>query len=269
MFCNKCGKQLPDNAVFCSGCGNQVGAAAPTAAPKAKAASSGELPLILKRLIGQVVGFFTKKDPVGVVTGSAHDKTWSGAILAGFGAIIMALAAMINVNQGLLSSIKDNYDVSTSQAKDLMKAYGLKFPSGVSFLMTLLTVVVLYAVVAAMVYVVTTKIAKKELSLPGALNIVAYASIPMICVSILNMLAGLIWFVLPVLFMLIAIVATLILISAGASSVCALEKPSFKVSMILYGVIAFVAFLMVWIALKSINDTDVTAISRIISLWIS
>lgn len=26
MFCSKCGKQLEDNAVFCSGCGNKVGA---------------------------------------------------------------------------------------------------------------------------------------------------------------------------------------------------------------------------------------------------
>lgn len=26
MFCSKCGKQIEDNAVFCSGCGNKVGA---------------------------------------------------------------------------------------------------------------------------------------------------------------------------------------------------------------------------------------------------
>lgn len=26
MFCSKCGKQLEDSAVFCSGCGNKVGA---------------------------------------------------------------------------------------------------------------------------------------------------------------------------------------------------------------------------------------------------
>lgn len=29
MFCSKCGKQLEDNAVFCSGCGNKVGADTP------------------------------------------------------------------------------------------------------------------------------------------------------------------------------------------------------------------------------------------------
>jgi len=38
MFCNQCGKELPDDAVFCSGCGNQVGAAMAeeTAAPAAE-----------------------------------------------------------------------------------------------------------------------------------------------------------------------------------------------------------------------------------------
>jgi len=26
MYCSKCGKQIPDNVVFCPGCGNKVGA---------------------------------------------------------------------------------------------------------------------------------------------------------------------------------------------------------------------------------------------------
>lgn len=35
MFCTKCGKELADNAKFCTGCGAQVGAAAPAVTPQA------------------------------------------------------------------------------------------------------------------------------------------------------------------------------------------------------------------------------------------
>ena len=34
MFCTNCGKEIPDNANFCHGCGAQVGAAQPQAQPQ-------------------------------------------------------------------------------------------------------------------------------------------------------------------------------------------------------------------------------------------
>lgn len=271
MFCNKCGKQLPDNAAFCSGCGNQIAAApAPGYATQAPA-PAGEMPLTIKRLLGQFVAFFTKKDPIAVVNGSAHDKSFSGLIVAVFGMLMMALGTMVNVNQGYLAASKAAYkDYGLSWSDKIAKEVAKTFPSGISFGMTLLAVAVVYIAVAAMLFVVANYVAKKPLSLSGACNIVAYASIPMIGASIVNMLAGLIWFVLPVVFMLVAGVVTLILLSAGLNHVCGSDKPSMKNNMVFFIVIAVVALIFAWIALKAINNAKDAegVITSIIRLWI-
>ncbi len=247
MFCNKCGKELSDNATFCSGCGSQVGAA-PAAAP---AAANSSLPPILSRLISQITNFFTKKDPAGVVANSAKDNSFSGAILAVFGILMFAVSAMVNVNQGLLSYAKgvagefwnDKY------AEQVAKS----FPSGNSFGMFLLLAVVVFVVASAMVYVGVTKVAKKQISFSGAMNVVAYASIPMIAVSIINMLLGLIWFALPPFFMLVAICFTLFVIAAAVDKVTENEKP-LTVKFVVLGITAIVTFLTLCIVCKSIND---------------
>ncbi len=247
MFCNNCGKELSDNATFCSGCGNQVGAA-PAAAP---AAANSSLPPILARLISQVTNFFTKKDPVGVVANSAKDNSFSGAILAIFGALMFAISAMVNINQGMLSYYKNVYDDMWSKKieEELVK----KFPSGTSFGMFLLLAVIVYVVASAMVYVASTKVAKKQISFGGAMNVVAYASIPMIVVSILNMILGLIWFALPVFVMLLAVCATLCIIGASVDKISESEKP-LTVKALVFGVTALAAIIFLWIALKSVND---------------
>ncbi len=251
MFCNKCGKELSDNATFCSACGTQVGAApAAPAAPDA-AAKSNSLPPILSRLISQVTNFFTKKDPVGVVANSAKDNSFSGAILAVFGMIMFAISAMVNINQGLLSYSKEV--AGDFWNKTLQKMVEKKFPSGTSFGMFLLLAIVVYVVAAAMVYVASTKVAKKQISFGGAMNVVAYASIPIIAVSVLNMILGLIWFALPVFFMLLAVCVTLCIIGASVDKVTESEKP-LTVKTLVFGVTALVAIIFLWIALKSVND---------------
>lgn len=247
MFCNKCGKQLPDNATFCSGCGNKVGTA-PAAAASAAPAS---LPPILSRLITQLKNFFTKKDPIGVVAHSAKDNSFSGIILAVFGMLMFALGAMVNVNQGLKAYVKAEAEGTYElYAKEVTKS----FPSGTSFGMMLLTAFVVYVVAVLAIYFVVNNLAKKQLSISGACNIVAYASIPIIAVSILNMIFGLIWFFLPVAFMLLTVLATLIILIVSVNKVTDGEKP-LTVNSVIFGVVAIVALVMIWVALKSIYDS--------------
>ena len=260
MFCNKCGKELPDNATFCSGCGNKVGTAPAAAAPAANAS----LPPILSRLITQLKYFFTKKDPIGVVAHSAKDNSFSGIILAVFGMLMFALGAMVNINQGMESFYKSVYG---ELFKDLSKELAKHFPSGASFGMMLLVAFVVYVVAVLAIYLVVNNVAKKQLSISGACNIVAYASIPMIVVSILNMIFGLIWFFLPVAFMLLAVIATLIILIVSVSKVTDGEK-SLTVNSVILGVVAIVALVMVWVACKSINEAkDSDAIFSCINNW--
>lgn len=247
MFCNKCGKELSDNATFCSGCGNQVGAA-PAAAP---AASNSSLPPILSRLISQVTNFFTKKDPVGVVANSAKDNSFSGVIFAIFGVLMFAVGAMVNVNQGLISLAKKA--AGDFWSSKFEKIIAKSFPTSTSFGMFLLLAVIVFVVASAMVYVATTKVAKKQISFGGAMNIVAYASIPVIIVSVLNMILGLIWYALPVIFMLVALCLTLCIIGASVDKVTESEKP-LTVKFLVMGVTALVTFIFLWISLKVVND---------------
>ncbi len=249
MFCNKCGKELSDNATFCSGCGSQVGAA-PAAAP---AAANSSLPPILSRLISQITNFFTKKDPAGVVANSAKDNSFSGAILAIFGILMFAVSAMVNVNQGIISYAKAMYedDWSNKISKEIAK----NFPSGTSFGMFLLLAVVVFAAAAIMTYVFTNNVVKKQISFSGAINLVAYASLPMIVVSVLNMILGLIWFALPVFFMLLAVLFTLAVMGSALDKVTGGEK-SLTVKIAVIGVTVVVALIFLWIALRNIEYID-------------
>ena len=77
-----------------------------------------------------------------------------------------------------------------------------------------------------MVYVASTKVANKQISFGGAMNVVAYASIPVVAVSILNMVFGLIWYALPVIFLLVAICTRYISL---ASCLACLAGPIFMV----------------------------------------
>lgn len=251
MFCNKCGKQLPDNATFCSGCGNQVGAA-PAAPAAPKAAAPANLPPILSRLFSQVANFFTKKDPVGVVANSAKDTSFSGAILLGLGFIVTALACMINFNQML------NYLLSSMLGG--MKIPGLSkyYPSGVTFGMSLLASVVIGAASVAMVFLALKKINKKDVTLSGAINLVAYSSIPLVCVFIVNMLVGLIWMPLTFVLTALAAVMSLLTLYSAFRKAGEFEKAPYFSFLIVAGVITLVTiiFTYLWInaGIKGVGD---------------
>ncbi|MBO5041119.1 MAG: zinc-ribbon domain-containing protein [Clostridia bacterium] len=253
MFCNKCGKQLSDDAAFCSECGNQVGPA-PAAAPKAAPAAKASVPPIFSRLISQIVNIFTKKDPVGVVANSAKDNSFSGLILAAFGALMFALSAMVNINQGIVSYCRatNNGRLSASDMK-IVERY---FPSGASFGLMLLLAIIVFVVAAAIVFVSANYIAKKKISISGACNLVAYSSMPIICISILNMIFGLIWFALPVIFMLLAVVLTLMILISALSKATDGEN-SFLVNLTVLMTVTFVTIIFLWIFLRAIDHTKV------------
>ena len=80
MFCNKCGKELPDGTKFCSGCGAQL--KAPAAAPTAPAATSTPRVGVTASVPGSVGG--------ASFAGSRDYKR-----LAVIGAAVLTVAALI------------------------------------------------------------------------------------------------------------------------------------------------------------------------------
>lgn len=263
MFCKNCGNQLPDNAAFCSNCGANIGAA-PSAQPThAAPAQPTQMPLIFKRLFEQVINFFVRKNPVGVVANSSRDTSWSGSIVAALGVLIISLANMVNVNQFIKSTVKNAY------GKLVDDSYITKmFPSGASFLWTLLTTVVLFVSAAALVLLVVKGLAKKQITICGAINVVAYAALPMIGVAILNMIFGLIWLVLPIIFMIGASIFTVILIIMSVNKITDSQKTLTTNFVIAMG-ITVVAILFTYLStkgiIKSIGDNMSTIIMGILS----
>ncbi len=264
MFCNKCGKELPDGAAFCTGCGNQIGAAPQNAAP-ASAPAPAEMPLIIRRLVSQVVAFFAKKDPAGVVCNSARDNTWSGLILGLFGILMSALGVMVFINQKVIAVAKEAFGGmwSSEAAKQVLKSV----PAGKAFGMTLLASAVVFVVSGILMFVLANYVAKKPLSLAGAFNVVAYSSIPMVAVAILNMLFGLIWIVLPVVFTFLALIATVVLLFIGLNKVSASETPSALVNYIYFVVVAGVAVLFAYIAMNVVFDSGAASFLGSVIGW--
>lgn len=228
MRCERCGRELPDNAAFCSSCGNRIAEQQPAQAfPYAQygagtyvpqqPAQPKQMPPVFKTLLDQVKAFFTKKDPVGTVANAAQDKSWSGAILIGLTVLLCALSKMVYVLE--------------------MPSYlFLGEAAGKVFLLSLIMGCVYAGAAALMTFVVLKYMYKNETSIQACLNIVAYAAIPMLVAYVLNMLLGLIWSVLPVFTLLVAIVATMLLIYSAVSRAYALERPPFAGAVIIVAI---------------------------------
>ena len=244
MFCDKCGQELPEGAVFCGNCGNRVGEAAPAepqanvSAPvetQAAPAKPKETPAIIKNLLDQAKAFFTTKDPVKVVADSTADKSWSGAIVLGVLVIVYALAAMVNFNQSV----------------------GSTGGAGAAFGLSLVTGIMTAGAAVGMLFVVLKNLYKKDASFQGCLNMVAYAAMPLIAVFLVNMLLGLIWGQLPSMVTSIAMAATLLLIYTAANSLYGQEKS------LLLGFVIAVAVVIIVSALFTYLMSSVAAKSAI------
>ena len=201
MFCPKCGKQIPDGAAFCASCGNRIGGEAP-----AKPATQG-MPPILNNLFTKLVGFFTTNRQEAVVADAAKDTTWSGAILAGVGILVFVLTQLVNImSAGRFYFVLGGLSYSASFDYADM-AYRLGAPAGMSALFA-----VVYAAALVVMTMAMAKMCKVSIPFVSAVNIAAYASIPVIVVGIPSMLLGLLWGAFPIVLFLVAMFASFYLI---------------------------------------------------------
>lgn len=212
MFCQNCGAQIPDGAAFCSGCGTPVGGVAPQ--PK-KTASAGGMPPILQNVINRTVGFFTGARQEAVVADSVKDTTWSGAILAGVGILVFIFTQLLNslhLVRSFLQMMSFDYGEAQEAAFDNAEIWPAFWYS--------LLFAVAYAVVLVGGTFLMVKMLKGNLSILNVVNIAAYASIPVIAVSIANLALGFIWGLLPMILFAAAVMASLYLICRTVSDAC-------------------------------------------------
>ncbi len=234
MFCSKCGKELPEGAAFCASCGNPTGATAPKTNQNA---SLNGMPPILGNLVKRVVGFFTGARQEAVVADSVKDTTWSGAILAGVGILVFIFTQLVNVT-ALVRAFAQYTGVDYG---DAFKAASRSVETWPAFWLSLLFAVI-YAVVLAGMTFVMVKMMKGNLTFLNAVNVAAYASLPVIAITIPNMLFGLIWGLLPMFFMAVAMLVSFYLIYRTVSEACGV-KNGFVPYTVFSGVMMLVVFL--------------------------
>ena len=214
MFCSKCGAQLPDGAAFCGSCGNPTGANAQQPKQASGNALNG-MPPILGNLLKRVIGFFTGTRQEAVVLDSVKDTTWSGAILAGVGVLVFIFTQLLNAVHFLRSYLQ----VMGLDYGDAQKMASRNAEIWPAFWMSLLFAVV-YAVVLVGGTFLMVKMLKGNLSILNVVNIAAYASLPVIAISILNLVFGFIWGLLPMILFAAAVACSLYLIYRAVSEAC-------------------------------------------------
>ena len=234
MFCPKCGNQVPDGSTFCANCGHRMdGAAAASGTGYRAAYSSGPSPLA-KSLLTKLAGFFTTNRQEAVVTDAARDTTWSGAIVAGVGILIYTLTQMVNViaaGRGYLTML----GVGFGDSFDATSRMEIGVPTILSLVFALVYAGALVGMVMAM-----ARMCKIKLPFVNALNVAAYASLPVAVIGIPNMLFGLLWGAFPILFFLIAMIASFYLIHQALVKAWGLKNSFFPFLLLITAMVVIV-----------------------------
>lgn len=204
MFCSKCGKILPDDAKFCDGCGMQMGNAAP-AAPQYNAApnyaynaapAAAPNPMF-NDFTKAIVGFFTK-GPEKTIAASSKSAGIEWVLLSLVSILTYALALPVN-----FAEILGDYSSFVDYSFGLWLLWGFLLAAGTFFMVSFL------------IFAVINTVFKKGVNINSVFNMVATAALPLACAWLLNMLAGLIWAPLTVIFGAIAILFAVMLLYYG------------------------------------------------------
>lgn len=196
MFCPNCGKNLPDNAMFCDGCGTRM-AAAPAPAPvqppvqapvQPQAPVYGQPPMqapmyaqapapayapsqpnpMLDNAIGGLKGFFSK-NPADAVEKAGKSKSLEWLILFG-------IVALLNMLYNALAPLHYSGDF------DALGLVSGLLETGVWFFGT-----------AMALFLLCKLCFNKDVAIPNIFNMTAVALLPLGCSALLSTILGFVW----------------------------------------------------------------------------
>jgi hypothetical protein len=241
MYCPTCGAQIPDDSVFCRNCGAPIpGRRVPDGLfEEAPAAPVKTTPAIFKNLLNTLKAFFSKKPDEGVhVAGESNTLEWT--MLIGTNILIFAFAYAINLRQifsAALSSLIGS-DLGSMGSYLLGSAV---FNFGFHLLFGFLIGIFLNAVVFGAYFLLEKVIHRSERGLMNILNTVAYSTIPLTLIFVLNMLLGLIWGYLVIPFTLIAMLAQAMILHTALRK----NAKNGRVSFLIFIGVCFVALSLI------------------------
>ena len=253
MFCSNCGKNLPEDAKFCNGCGAPINTVLSDTQPGSAAAAKPNP--IFTNFLSIIKGFFSKS-PVKVVGEAAKSTGMEWIILSAISVLSLALTLEINAMQ-LLNSI-------LGSASGLVGGF-LKF--GPLFLCGLLIGIITYFLVSGAIFGAVKLIFKKNVNFISVLNLVGAATLPLSCAYIINMLLGFLWIGFIFVFFTVGTVATAVLLYVGIQKLDKLEKSPFWIYNAIWGIAVLVITIIISVAISiAVKNAVGSALSSLGSL---
>lgn len=217
MFCKNCGTQLDDGARFCANCGTAVAQTAASVSAPVRTAKPNPM---VTNFVSVIKSFW--KSPETAVAGAAKSNTHEWALFGAIGVVAYALGAAIvglEMFSQLLSSILGGFSdyVSMGDIYPFLAIFGISLLIGAAA----------YGLTALGVWALVSFVFKKQATIVQALNMVTVATLPLVVIHIFNMLAGLIYAPLAIVFIIAALVMTAILLYMGIQEFGELDKSPF------------------------------------------
>lgn len=226
MFCPKCGNQIADSAAFCPLCGASVSQpAAQPAQPSVQPVQQAAQPVqpavpnpLVENLLKALKSFFSK-DILGGLTNASRSTTMEWIPVVAAYVLFFALSVPIFA--------KFTVRHMTSSIAMVGSALSSAVPFGSFFGMSLLVAVIAMAMIVGGAFFQVRILQKKAVAFGAVINVVAYASLPVILAVILNMLLSLIWTPLAILVFVAAVIMQILLLYTGLQKLSEAEEPSF------------------------------------------
>ncbi len=241
MFCRNCGKELADGAKFCDGCGAPTDAAGGGYAPVAPA-QPAQNPMVTN-FTASLTGIV--KDPEGTVRKEARSGTLEWAIFAGISLVTFALSMAIGFKKVLAAALS----IMTGSTASLPLSFGGML--GMSFLVGLIA----FGLLTAGVWVAANYVFKTQVSFPQALNMVGVASLPFSAACIVNMLAGLLWGPLAVVFFGVGAAMSAVLLYEGFKEYAG-EKSPFLMFLAVVGVTVLLTVIIAYFLFQVVGKSS-------------
>ncbi len=248
MFCSKCGKSIPENAMFCDGCGAQIGAASESQAPSYRSAVAAvqSNPIVDNFL--KVLKSFFSKNSLKAVEDSAKSTTLEWILVGLLSVIVYAFALAANVGQ-TLTQLAEGETPSV-------------YNFGVWLLFGILFGVVAFFAAGFGVFLGAKITSGSFINVNSAFNVVAAGTLPLACVYCANILLGFIWWPIAATLAVCGIIACAVYMYSGFQKLAHFTNTPYITYSIVWSVIVTVSVLVSALVIRGYIDSIINSLLR-------
>ena len=283
MFCEKCGNNISDNALFCSACGApvpkaetagadvkseeavngaqaaQAAAAAPVQTPPVQApgqmppvqapymqvpAAPSQASIVFSAVGEYIKGFFSGR-VTQTVASAAKSRGLQWLVLALANIIIFMISATLNVKYALWSNTI--VDVVASR---LISIWAVLFAN-------LFIGAAVYFALGGLIFGAMRLVFKKPVPYSAVMNMVGYATLPLTFAFTANIILGLIYVPLSLIVYTVAVIMSFCMLYIGIQKLDTLQKTPYFIFMAIAAITVALAFLLTFVLYGAIIRSGV------------